>query len=373
MTPPFLAPSSMSPELTWYRLHWRRPLDPEAAVAVLRQWAADQRSPLLVLEARADAAGISYLLGTPSRSSITALTLLGSLATLTMVEPAAGSAARVPVTAAGVLRASTRHRPLRTTNLQAAARAVLHPLAAVHDGEQLVLQVVLGARRVPLAIPNQSPSSMVRPWWQTAWYGNGGVVDGEKRAALRSKVGDHGFACTVRLGAAAATRERRRALLLALLAGLRTSEAPGVQLTLTGERVSRLNDPVTPWRWPLRLNVAEVAVLLGWPLGDDELPGQPALHPVVLPPAPGTTGAQRVVARSTAPGVASTLSLPARAALHHTHVLGPTGVGKSTLLLNLICQDIAAGRALHQCDAVALARAVLECASIRDAEAVLER
>ena len=30
--------------------------------------------------------------------------------------------------------------------------------------------------------------------------------------------------------------------------------------------------------------------------------------------------------------------------LQHLHVLGPTGTGKSTLLLNLIVQDIAAGR-----------------------------
>ena len=33
-----------------------------------------------------------------------------------------------------------------------------------------------------------------------------------------------------------------------------------------------------------------------------------------------------------------------RASRHHLHVLGPTGTGKSTLLLNLITQDIAAGR-----------------------------
>ncbi len=32
--------------------------------------------------------------------------------------------------------------------------------------------------------------------------------------------------------------------------------------------------------------------------------------------------------------------------LRHLHLLGPTGVGKSTLLLNLITQDMAAGRAV---------------------------
>src|SRR5215831_1393647 len=34
------------------------------------------------------------------------------------------------------------------------------------------------------------------------------------------------------------------------------------------------------------------------------------------------------------------------AALHHLHVLGPTGTGKSTLLINLIRQDMQAGKAV---------------------------
>jgi type IV secretory pathway TraG/TraD family ATPase VirD4 len=40
------------------------------------------------------------------------------------------------------------------------------------------------------------------------------------------------------------------------------------------------------------------------------------------------------------------LALDARAALHHLHVVGPTGTGKSTLLGNLILQDIEDGRAV---------------------------
>ncbi len=40
------------------------------------------------------------------------------------------------------------------------------------------------------------------------------------------------------------------------------------------------------------------------------------------------------------------MALTAADSLHHLHVLGPTGVGKSTLLLNLIAQDMNAGRGL---------------------------
>lgn len=53
---------------------------------------------------------------------------------------------------------------------------------------------------------------------------------------------------------------------------------------------------------------------------------------------------QRVVAVSAFPSVNGTLVLDEVSGLRHLHVLGPSGVGKSTLLANLILQDIAAQR-----------------------------
>ncbi len=103
--------------------------------------------------------------------------------------------------------------------------------------------------------------------------------------------------------------------MLGLLAAIRTSEAAGVQLRLKPEQEHRLNTAGRPLWWPLRLNVNELLALTAWPLGSDDLPGLPAAHPKPLPPAPGTTGAQRVIARATAPGVEATLALPAQAAL----------------------------------------------------------
>jgi hypothetical protein len=327
--------------LAWRELHWQRPLDSDRATAVLRHWAADQRSPQIILETRATKAGITYLLGATAVRAAGAV--LGDLARLT---PLSSGTGRRPVVGAIRLKASTRHRPLRTDDLTAASRAVLHGLTLVRADEALVLQVMLGARRIPLAVPNQSPSSVVMPWWQVAWHGNGGQIDGEKRSALRSKVSDHGFACTVRLGVVANTPERRKTLLLGLLAGLRTSEAAGIKLSAVGERPARLNAATRPWRWPLRLGVGELAALTGWPFGDDDLPGQPAAHPKRLPPAPGTTGTGRVVATASAPGIEAQLTLSVPNALHHLHAIAPTGAGKSNLLLNLICQDIQAGRAV---------------------------
>lgn len=333
----------MSDQLVWRQLHWPRPLEAAGAVAVMRAWAADQRSPVIVLEARASAGGIRYLLGcSPSALTSVERRLTTAIPALQLTDPAIERAA---VTAAGRLKLSTRHRALRTDNPETAIRQVLGALTQVRKGELLVLQLVLGPRRIPLAVLNQSPSSIVMPWYQVVWRGNGGVVDGEKRAALRDKVGDHGFAATLRIGALAATPERRRSLILSLFSTIRISEAPGLQARLIPGEPHRLNAGAPPaWRWPLRLNATEAVALTGWPLGDQELPGQPPLHPKQVAPAQLAAPSDRVIGTALAPGVTGRLGYSVTDALRHTWVVGPNGTGKSTLLLNLIDQDLRAGR-----------------------------
>ncbi len=334
----------MPDAITWLRLHWSRPLDPVRATAVLRGWAADQHSPRVVLEAAATPDGVEYLLGASRPALAPAAQVLTNALPGTSLTPLTDS--RSPLQLAMRVKASTRHRALRSDAPEATVRAVLGALCQVRGDERLVLQVVLGTRRVPLAIPTRSPSSITTPWYRAAWHGNGGQLDSEKRTALRSKVGDHGFACSVRIGVTAGSVGRRRALVHGLLAALRTSEAAGIQLQLRPDHEAKLNAGSRPFFWPLRLNVQELLALTAWPLGGDDLPGQPATHPTPLRPAPGTTGASRVIARATAPGVDADLALTAPNALHHLHILGPTGVGKSALLGRLIQQDIDAGRAV---------------------------
>src|SRR5436853_370504 len=81
------------------------------ALIVLRQWAADTRSPLLALEAVADGGGVSYRLGT-SRSLLAAVqaTICHALPGTVLTE----SAKRRPVQLALRFKASTRHRALRS-------------------------------------------------------------------------------------------------------------------------------------------------------------------------------------------------------------------------------------------------------------------
>jgi len=332
----------------WWQVVWPRPLTEDLAVRVVKGWASDQRSPLVVLEARGHAGRLTYLLGSPATDAAVVVEALKGICPDVVLIPLRGH--RPVVTTAGKVKLSTRHRAVTTVDLPGQTRGVMAALARARAEEHLTLQVILGPRRIPLAVPTQSPSSVVAPWYQVAWHGNGGALDSEKRTALRNKVSEAGFACTIRLGVTAPTPRRRELLLLGLMAALRASEAPGVQLRLHREAANRLTAATPPWRWPLRLGVHEVLALSGWPIStpgkDDDLPGLPPSHPVLLPPLPVTGEAERVLAVSTAPGESQPLHLPIREQLKHLHVLGPTGVGKSTLLAHLALADIEAGRGL---------------------------
>ncbi|MCW2783996.1 MAG: hypothetical protein JWP74_513 [Marmoricola sp.] len=333
------------PRMVWRQIHWHRPLDETACLALLRRLSSDQRGTRLVFETRGSNGVVTFWVGCPPPQASAVANLLTTLTAGTVVTSARQ---RAPVAVARQVKATTRHRSFRTAGIEDSARVIHTALAGAGEDECLVLQVVLGPGRVPLSVPNNSPSSVAAPWWAVLWRGNGGPVDGEKRAALRTKTSDHGFACAVRIGVSAPSPSRRRNLAHDVLSALRTNEGPGVQLKLRRESSTRINVGARPpWGWPLRLNIAEVlAVATAWPVGDAAMPGQPPLHPRLLQPAPGTTSG-RVVAVSTAPGrVDVPLRLSARNALQHLLVTSPTNAGKSTLLGRLIAQDIADGRAV---------------------------
>jgi hypothetical protein len=97
---------------------------------------------------------------------------------------------------------------------------------------------------------------------------------------------------------------------------------------------------------PLRLNATELATVSTWPVGlTGELPVEMIGSRLVAPSA-AIPKRGRIIGSATFPGRERPLALMPTDALRHLHVLGPTGSGKSTLLLNLIEQDMAAGRAV---------------------------
>jgi hypothetical protein len=169
-------------------------------------------------------------------------------------------------------------------------------------------------------------------------------LDSETRHALQEKTGDAGFRAICRVGVASYSDLSAKSIATRVLGALRIAESPGVRLSLARENADRLAQARPPRSWPVAFNVKEITLLSGWPLGSQTYPGVARSGARLLPPAAAVAQRGRIVAQATYPGTERPLALKVADSLQHLHVLGPTGVGKSTLMLNLIVQDISAGR-----------------------------
>lgn len=328
-------------ELGWCEVHWPLAVDEAAISAVVRQVAGDGFVSRLVVETEVARGRAIYRLGVPAPSAQRVEQLFpslvpGSAVTRTRRRAEVDEAWRVVLT--------SRQRPLKSTDAEAIARSLLGALALANQNERVVLQWVLGPTHAPRPVavdePTEQPST-----WRTLVYGSR-PLDAEQRRALSEKRSDIAFGCVGRFGVVGVSPSRRRALAVGVLAALRTASAPGVTIRLVREPAERLTSARAPWLWPYALNVGELVPLLAWPLGKESLPGVARDTSRWLRADERLRPRGRIVGRSTAPGDERLIGLGIEDARHHLHVIGPTGVGKSTLLANLILQDAAAGRSV---------------------------
>lgn len=336
-----------SASLTWYRLRWPREVEPEQLTQVARLLSA-ARGPV-VIEAVGSPSMVEHRLALPvGRSESLADQLRAAIPGLAL--EALDARPELDVTRATELRLSTARRPLRTDDVAGVSRALLTGLAGGHRGERLSIQWVLGRSLAPMAVPNRLDGMTHESWLGAllvAPFAPPHTADVEQRNALRAKQAEPGWQVAGRIAVRAKTASRERQLVEQVMGALRGAEAAGVSFRVHPTRPSRAVAARLPrWHSPLRLNASELAAVSAWPVGSTgELPVRMTGSRLVAPSA-AIPHAGRVIGRATLPGRERPLALTAADSLRHLHVLGPTGSGKSTLLLNLITQDLAAGRAV---------------------------
>ena len=329
-------------ELVWREVVWQRPFDLDAVQEMLVHLAGLNTRGAIVWEVRGNCERIRYLLGCEKCHGSKIRQAMLPHGKIQFHQPADE---RTPVTSASLLKVSKPTLALQSDCALSVARAALAAINQAKPSEELVLQIVLGPAYTPSPLPHDLPDPHAS-WLNTA-LGNVNLASPESRAAVKDKIAHHGFGCTVRLGVAAASPTAVGIRMNGLLAALRVMESAGVRLTAVADKPAKLNEAHIPWSFPLRLSVKELANFLLLPIGEDELPGAPGLHPkLLLPPdfyrSPASVNQDRTFA--VAMDGKTRLSISPRDSLEHTHIIGPTGSGKSTVMLNLILADIKAGR-----------------------------
>jgi len=309
-----------------------------------------QLPPALGLEVSADARGITHTLLVPKR--LTGSVLAGLRATL----PAARIEEQPRAISDGYAiaaeaRLTSTLRPLAYERAGLASASILAALQPLNPGEQITLQWLFVG--VPTSSPVQATEAHSGPLQALA---GGPVLSGEALRAARLKQAEPMLQAVARLGVQAASPSRATSLFGGVWGTLRSLNTPGAALvrrripsSLVARRLTDLRLPLA--RFPLILNAKELAGLLAFPLGGVHLPGLAPVTARQLPPHIYMPHSGTVIALSTYPGMTHRpLALGIADRLQHCWVLGPTGVGKSTLLANLIVQDMQAGRGVVALD-----------------------
>jgi len=328
----------MSVDWQWQEMTWHQAITPAAAGAGLERLATAVELGPVVLELRVGAEGAHWLVGTGTHRGCGAAELLSGLLPVRVHPPAEG---RRPVSQAARLLAAGDCVSDLPERVAAAVRALYAAMTGLSGEQGLVVQLLLGRRLSPAFFTcPQTPL-----WYQLL---NGYDAPPSSHRAARPADEQHGAAACLRLGCVGGPDWAHRRL-ARLLGALRVVETARARLRLSGEAPERLDEAARPWRYPLRLRSGQLAALSGWPIGEPPLPLLGGLHPLLVAPPPetGSGSSRRVIGVGAAPGSGRTrVRLPIQDAVYHTHLLGPTGVGKSTLMLSLALADAAEGRGL---------------------------
>jgi hypothetical protein len=340
-----LARRRFEPPTDWYHLTWPREVDGDSVVAFFRHLAGDRRSHVLALEVVASKGRLSYRLGIAGPHSQAVLAAVSSYLPGVAAKLIEQDVVRAP-NAAWHLTVSASQRALRTTQLDEIARALTTSLASASTYHTVIFQWLLGPRLMSTSAPSKGSPSPSTSWQDIMKQAIGGAspLDADSQRSMKEKIEQPGFRAICRIGVDAPSPRMAQAVASRLLAALRTAETPGVRINLKQENPDKLATARIPRSWPVAVNVSELTGLCGWPLGGQVYPGVDRSGARLLPVSDSVARRGRVVAVSTFPGAERPLAMRMQDSLQHLHVLGPTGTGKSTLLLNLIVQDIAAGR-----------------------------
>lgn len=311
-------------KLDWFQLRFPRGLEPSDVLAALSVFSGVQFRTRLVLELNATNEGIAHRLAvTREDTDAIAATLRAAMPSLRL------ETAKAPPRAPArrwLWQLAPRAAALRTDELPAISAALLSTLFPLGKDEAISLRWNLrSAPRPPLPV------------------GRYDAQDGRERT-LRAKLSLPGLAAYGELSAVAKTSARRRQLIQRTASVLWSLATPFGRLSADPFWLGQL-----AWAVGLRgryVSAPELAAVIGWPVGDVDLPGLTLGAAKRLVPSAELASEGRTLGVSDFAGINRTVAISPAASTRGLYVLGPTGTGKTSLLKNLIRDDLESGRGL---------------------------
>lgn len=226
------------------------------------------------------------------------------------------------------------------------AISLLNSFSPVGD-EVVIMQWVVaasGAVKLPA-----SDDALVRSTIFSPWRALAGKTEAsrDELSSRRAKV-EHepNFLATLRIAARSGARERSLALSHNVVMSVKASDGPRVKFQyreVSRDLTPMVNEAWTPIRPQLQLSVSELVPRLGWPLGSDYVEGVARNAFRHIMPSPDIPTEGIVLGVSTMPGSERRIAMPLDGFRTHAFIGGGTGVGKTSLGVNVLRQLISKG------------------------------
>ncbi|GAA4411649.1 type IV secretory system conjugative DNA transfer family protein [Actinokineospora soli] len=240
-------------------------------------------------------------------------------------------------------------KPLDTSRVAETSQHILAALQPLKDGQRIYVQWIFSG-------VSRRPSKRNKVEHGHLFPDTGVLLEADDVRDEKLKLKTPLLLASLRVGVQASSKPAARKLYLRLWPAFAGMDTSGVRLLsrwsalspLVCDRLSRCRVPVLNW---MSLNTDEAAGLVGMASEGLRLPGIAGGVARVLPAPSWMAQRGQVVAESNYPGSSRSLALLRSDRLRHVWALGPTGTGKSTLLQNMIYQDMVAGDGLVVIDA----------------------
>ncbi len=334
-----------------YRLYFPHELNAESVTSWIRSISGTLRSsrtgltglPTVAFELWATSDGIQHRLKVPWQHADYVVSQLRSLVPGIRVTPEDEFPHRLWRKAVEVgLTHSTRQ--LRIYSPSATATSLLASVQALEPTETVVMQWVI-TPAIPTHAPiyRQSRSNEIN--LRTLFVGD--IANKDEVNDRRGKLQEPNVRAVLRVAAFAETDIRAAHLIYRVRASLASTRGPSTRFTKRhvpkATLQKRLDLTQSPLIFPMQLSAPELASLIAWPIDNPFVSGLPPALARQLPAPDQVPRDGRVIGRSNFPGNERPIAIGFEDALKHVHVIGPTGVGKTVMLGNMIRQDIANG------------------------------
>lgn len=242
---------------------------------------------------------------------------------------------------------TSKSRQLRIVSLADMSASLLASVGALDNGEIVIVQwVVTPAVPTHPPLPDEAQSHELH----ASHFLKGNKASRDEINDRRAKLAEPNMMAVLRVGAFASTPVRADHLIYRVRSALASARGPSTRFVKRfvskGMLLRRLQHATGSVVFPVQLSASELGALIAWPIDNPFVAGISPSLSRHLPPSAVIPLTGRILGTANMPGAERDVAVSYGSAIRHTHVLGRTGTGKSTLLANMMAQDMESGHGI---------------------------